>query len=211
MRGIVVASGVAGALVLARIGYTRSLIYDFLLWNLFLAWVPLLLALWFQRTRNTWGRRGLALGWLAFYPNAAYIVTDIKHLRWAIGAAWWFDVALLFIFAFLGMLLGLRSLRIFQSEVTASRGRATGWTFVTLTVLLAGVGIYIGRFLRWNSWDILRDPFGLVRDFAAQLGTPEALPRLIGVTLLYALLQLICYISSSAGDSSGPSAESGRG
>ncbi len=64
MRGIVVASGVAGALVLARIGYTRSLIYDFLLWNLFLAWVPLLLALWFQKTKNRWGRRGLAIGWL---------------------------------------------------------------------------------------------------------------------------------------------------
>jgi uncharacterized membrane protein len=195
MRGLTVASGVAGVLVLARIGYTRSLIYDFLLWNLFLAWVPLLFALWFQKTKNLWGRRGLAIGWLAFYPNAAYIVTDIKHLRWALGAAWWFDVALLFVFAFLGMMVGLRSLRIFQTELAGLYGRAMSWVFVVVTALLAGVGIYIGRFLRWNSWDILRDPLGLVRDFSTQLATPEVWPRLIGVTLLYALLQLICYLS----------------
>jgi uncharacterized membrane protein len=195
MIGLVIVSLVACLMLAARMLYTRSLIYDFLVWNLILAWAPLLFARWREKVTRVWGRRVLWLSWLAFYPNAPYIVTDLKHVRWALNAAWWYDMALVFLFAALGMHLGLLSLERVQSEVERGRGRAAGWAFSGLVFVLAGVGIYIGRFLRWNSWDVLRDPVGLVRDFGGRLLDMGELPRIIGVSLVYGLLQALLYLA----------------
>ena len=201
MVGLLVASLVACLMVGARMAYTRSTVYDFLIWNLFLAWVPLLFLLWRRKTTNLWARRAMAVGWLAFYPNAPYIVTDLKHIRWATNAAWWYDMALVFLFALLGMRVGLYSLALLQAEVAERRGRAAGWAFAAFVCFLAGVGVYIGRFQRWNSWDIIRDPIGLVKDTLRLFTNPDVLPRLIGVSLLYAVLQLLCYITLSGVES----------
>jgi len=201
MIGLLVASLVACLMVGARMLYTHTTIYSFLVWNLFLAWMPVLLALWRRKANNRWLRWVLAMGWLAFYPNAPYIVTDMKHIRWAVNAAWWYDMALVFLFALLGMRLGLYSLGILQTEVAQKKGRAAGWTFACSVFFLAGIGVYIGRFQRWNSWDILRDPIGLVRDTFKLFTNAETLPRLLGVSILYAMLQLICYIMLSGVDS----------
>jgi uncharacterized membrane protein len=197
MIGLLVVSLVACIMVGARMLYTRTGVYDFLIWNLFLAWVPLMFALWRCKTTNLWGRRALALGWLAFYPNAPYIVTDLKHIRWAVNAAWWYDMALVFLFALLGMRVGLRSLELLQAEVAERKGKTAGWVFASVVCFLAGVGVYIGRFQRWNSWDIVRDPVGLVIDTLRLFMNLEVLPRLLGVSVLYAALQLLCYLTIS--------------
>jgi uncharacterized membrane protein len=139
--------------------------YAFLLWNIFLAWIPLGFA--YVAESFSWNRKTLLLVmpfivflWLLFFPNAPYILTDLFHLSWRkdINVPIWFDTLLLLWFAWTGLSLGLISMFMMQNIVRRAFGRITGWLFVLSVGFLASLGIYIGRFLRWNSWDVLFNP-----------------------------------------------------
>ncbi len=145
--------------------------YTFLIWNLFLAWIPLGMA--YAASSFAKKRKYLfivmplaAFLWLVFFPNAPYILTDLQHLshpRQNIPV--WFDMLLINWFAWTGLLLGVFSLFMMHDIVRRAFGRITGWFFVLSVGLLSGLGIYIGRFLRWNSWDILFHPLERLIDF----------------------------------------------
>ena len=163
------ASVVCVALVVARIYRTGSLNYVFLVWNLILAWVPLVYAfiayrIHKSRIRNVLLIGGCALVWLLFLPNAPYILTDLLHLRVESNHLFWFDLLMLLWFAWTGFLLGFVSLHLMQSIVADSFGPVVGWPFAIVSLGLSSFGVFLGRFLRWNSWDILRDPFALFAD-----------------------------------------------
>jgi uncharacterized membrane protein len=139
--------------------------YAFLLWNIFLAWIPLGFA--YAAESFSWNRKTLILVmpfvaflWLLFFPNAPYILTDLFHLSWRkdINVPIWFDTLLLLWFAWTGLSLGLISMFMMQNIIHRAFGRITGWLFVLSVGFLASLGIYIGRFLRWNSWDVLFNP-----------------------------------------------------
>lgn len=138
--------------------------YAFLIWNIFLAWIPLGLA--YTALSFSWHRKLLlfvmpfaATLWLLFFPNAPYILTDLLHLGSPkLHVPLWFDMMLLLWFASTGLLLGILSLFMMQEIVRREFGRITGWLFVGIVGVLASLGIYIGRFLRWNSWDVLLNP-----------------------------------------------------
>lgn len=148
-----------------------SMDYAFLIWNIFLAWIPLGLA--HMATAFSWKRRYILITvplavclWLLFFPNAPYILTDLQHLGHPKpGVPVWFDVLLLIWFAWTGLLLGMVSLFLMQDIVRREFGRITGWLFVFAVGILGSLGIYMGRFLRWNSWDLLFNPFQLLKDF----------------------------------------------
>ena len=148
-----------------------SLDYAFLVWNIFLAWIPLGLAM--TATTFAWKRKHLAviipasaLVWLIFFPNAPYILTDLQHLGFPKpGIPLWFDVLLLVWFAWTGLLLGVVSLFLMQDLVRREFGRTVGWLFVCAVGILGSLGIYIGRFLRWNSWDVFFNPLGRLTEF----------------------------------------------
>ncbi len=141
-----------------------SLEYIFLVWNIFLAWIPLgiaYLALIFSgKRRFVYLVIPLAtLLWLLFFPNAPYILTDLLHLAHPRpDIPLWFDMLLIIWFAWTGLLLGLVSLFLMHGIVIRELGRVTGWAFVLTVGVLCSLGIYIGRFLRWNSWDLLLHP-----------------------------------------------------
>ncbi|MFQ5421791.1 MAG: DUF1361 domain-containing protein, partial [Anaerolineae bacterium] len=170
---LVAASAGSVALLAARVTLTGRITYAFLVWNLILAWAPLLFA-WLASA--VWEKRPYALAflffWLLFFPNAPYIVTDFIHLRWSYGVPRWFDVALIGSFAATGMALGVFSLRLLQNRIAASYGRAAGRWFVLTAVGLSSYGIYLGRFLRWNSWDLFANPLALLQDVAHSLTMP---------------------------------------
>ena len=117
--------------------------------------------------------------WLAFFPNAPYILTDFLHLG-SMGdiVPGWYDVLLLYWFAWTGLILGIVSLYLMQEIVTRGLGTAAGWVFVVVAAGLGSFGIYLGRFLRWNSWDLVRRP-GPARRRAAR---PRHRPRLAAAT-----------------------------
>lgn len=152
-----------------RINLTDSMDYAFLLWNLFLAWIPLGMAYIVSSAKK---RRYVlitvplaAILWLLFFPNAPYILTDLQHLGHPrAGVPLWFDMLLINWFAWTGILLGVFSLFIMHDIVRRILGRTAGWVFVISVSTLSGLGIYMGRFLRWNSWDLLFRPLELLQE-----------------------------------------------
>lgn len=199
---LVAASLVCVGLILARSWYSRTYHYWFLLWNLVLAWVPFLFAAIAFRLAAT--RRAVryvfiaaaALVWLAFFPNAPYILTDFLHLG-SMGdiVPGWYDVLMLFWFAWTGLLLGVVSLYLMQEIVTRGLGAAAGWVFVVVAAGLGSFGIYLGRFLRWNSWDLVRRPGPLADELLGRVTDPSSQARLLGFTALFALLFLFVYVA----------------
>ena len=201
----VLASGLAVALLAGRAARSHSLTYFFLLWNLFLAWIPYLCSLWAdrfdaRRSRNT--RRIVlpSLLWLAFFPNAPYILTDIWHLQARHPIPLWYDASLLSVFALAGLFLAVFSLRTMQRLVRSYGGSLVGWIFVLLAVTLAGLGVYLGRFLRWNSWDLLLHPHLVFGDVVVRLTNPMDHPRAIAFTVLSAAILLVCYLAIHSGE-----------
>ncbi len=152
------------ALLRFRASVTGSAHYAFLTWNLFLAWIPFGIA--YVAYTTSISRRWLyviipvsAFLWMIFFPNAPYILTDFQHLSYSgSDIPVWYDVILLIWFSFTGLFLGLVSLFLMQEIVRRKFGRWFGWGFVVVVTALTSIGIYMGRFLRWNSWDILGKP-----------------------------------------------------
>lgn len=186
-------------LVRARIAYSDTFRYTFLIWNLFLAWIPFIIAyftysLSLRRTALYVVIPISAVLWLIFFPNAPYILTDFQHLSMNNGAApLWFDVIMLVWCAWTGLLLGVVSLYLMQEIVKREFGRVVGWMFVFVVAALASAGIYIGRFIRWNSWDILRNPFGIASTLLDQAIDPSL--RSIGFIALYTSFFVFTYIT----------------
>ncbi len=193
----VLCTGLSVSLIVARWSYTGQPAYLFLVWNLFLAWVPWVCAVPLaaipSRAMHRWKLLPLFCTWLAFLPNAPYLVTDLLHLRPRAGVPLWFDAALLFVFAWTGCLLGFLSLTAVHGRLEAWLGRTVGWLFVAGVSLLSGFGIYLGRFPRWNSWDIITRPEQLLSDVMARLLNPTGHPRTMVVTLLFATLMIAGY------------------
>jgi uncharacterized membrane protein len=173
--------------------------YLFLIRNLLLAWVPLLVALITDgliRSRRLFYFIFLpgSLIWLVFLPNAPYLLTDFQHLRlYSDSPKIWFDVIMVIWVAFTGLFLGLVSLSIMHGLVKRRLGQPAGWVFVFTAALLSSVGIYIGRFLRFGSWNILLTPLTLAADLQQQVADFGS--RLIGFVSLYTLFFVFIYIT----------------
>ena len=100
-----------------------------------------------------------------------------------------------FTFSWTGLLLGVVSLYLMQDIVARVLGTAAGWVFVVVVAALGSVGIYLGRFLRWNSWDLVRRPGPLAGELFGKVTDPASQPRLLGFTLVFALLFLFIYVA----------------
>jgi uncharacterized membrane protein len=193
------ASAICISLVVARMVYSGSSNYLNLVWNLFLAWIPFVLA--YLAYIFSWRRVLIFLSiptfaflWLIFFPNAPYILTDLQHLSNRAGdVPIWYDVILLIWFSWTGMLMGVVSLYLMHEIIKRELGRFLGWVFVILMAGLTGAGIYIGRFVRLNSWDILQSPAAAVEDLWSWLSDPSL--RSIGFIALYTLFFVFVYLT----------------
>lgn len=186
-------------LFVARMAYSDSQQYRGLVWNLFLAWIPFGLA--FVAHSLSWKRTWLyfaipffAFLWLIFFPNAPYILTDLQYLnRVTTPVPLWFDIIFLVWFSWTGVLLGLVSLYLMHEIVQRNFGRWPGWIFVLIVSGLSSAGIYVGRFMRWNSWDILGNPTELAMDILGLVIDPSL--RLLAFTTLFAVFFLFVYLT----------------
>ena len=173
------------ALIVVRYVYSSEPLFGGLIWNLFLAWIPFGLSIVIY-DRHRAGARPVALLpvaglWLLFLPNAPYILTDFKHLVPSPVVPLWVDIVVIAAPAWTGLLLGFLSLYLVQSVVRSLAGARVAWVAAVGVLGLASFGIYLGRVLRWNSWDVLADP-RLVFDLNGVLADPRA----IGMTVLLA-------------------------
>jgi uncharacterized membrane protein len=178
-----------------RIVFTGELTYIFLAWNLFLAWIPFVLSQNLGTVKTRWKLFFLVGLWLLFLPNAPYIITDFLHLRHRPPIPYWYDILLLFSAALNGLLLGFMSLLTVERFLVNRYGNKISGFIILSSFFLCAFGIYMGRYLRWNSWDIIVDPLGIAGDIADRLLNPFDHFKTWSVTLLFGSFLYVMYYS----------------
>jgi uncharacterized membrane protein len=181
-----------------RMLITLNLSYIFLPWNLLLAWVPLWLAIRMMDEKQPLKLAVYLAVWLVFFPNAPYIITDFLHLKPRPNCPFWYDTLLLYSYAFTGLLLGIFSALLVLKKMKDFFAPWKARGFMLFAMLLSGYGIYAGRFLRYNTWDLLTDPLQIGADTIVRLIHPASYPQTYGVTLMSGvLLTLVFFVFES--------------
>lgn len=193
-------SAVGCALLITRFFVSGNTRYWFLPWNLILAWVPFLLGFVVvqagKRFRWTsWQFILSAAAWLFFLPNAFYIVTDLIHIHNTGEVSIVYDVVMMMVFIIAGNLLGFVSLLMIEQELRRGLSKRVTVGVIGVIILLSSFAIYLGRYLRWNSWDVLVNPGGLLLDTADRLIHPFEHPLVITTTLLFFIVISTLYYS----------------
>ena len=193
------ASAVSVALVAGRILSTGNIRYGVLIWNLFLAWLPLVFALLAcdrlkTDARPGWRLAALAGAWLLFFPNAPYIFTDLIHVSTRFFGHFWVDLVMVLMCALTGLVLGFLSLYLMQTMVARLYGRLASWVFIAAATALGGFGIYLGRFLRFNSWDVVLQPAKLSRDIGHWTINSFSYPSSAVIPVLFAAFLFTAYL-----------------
>ncbi|HZV36415.1 MAG TPA: DUF1361 domain-containing protein [Verrucomicrobiae bacterium] len=193
------ASGIGVVLSIFRMATTHNFHYAMLPGNLFLAWLPLVFAMGVHHLHRSGERHSLrlaalALLWLLFFPNAPYIFTDLVHMGTYFRMAFWLDLSLVLLVAMTGFLVGFVSLYLMHSVVIERFGKLTGWTFILVVAWLTGFGVYLGRFLRLNSWDALVHPLGVTHSIHRLATHPMDHPDTLTFPLLFATFLFLGYL-----------------
>lgn len=160
--------------LMLRIKLNQSFFYLFLVWNVFLAIIPYAITMYLNTKKeiNKYQLIFWFLIWLAFLPNAPYIVTDFIHLTYGNGKLFWLDIIVLLSFALTGLLLFYLSILDMQ-KLLITTFKSTPINTLTISILLlCGFGVYLGRFLRYNSWEIISNPTILFFDVIEILTRP---------------------------------------
>lgn len=193
----IVALAIMTLLNLGLFGYEawhyRSLETSYLPWNLFLAWLPLLFAIRLARVTSrklwsSWEGMALSLLWLAFLPNSFYLVSDLIHLQEVSPDRVLYDAVMFAAFLSTGLMLGFSSLYLVHQRLRRRFGDRQAAFWVGVTLLFCSIAIYLGRDLRWNSWDILFNPAGLLFDVSDRVRHLAAYPHMILVVTSFFVL-----------------------
>lgn len=176
----------------------HSLEFAYLLWNLFLAWLPLLLAVRLvgvlrQKRWSSWEGLALSLLWLVFLPNSFYMISDFIHLQEVQRVDVLYDAVMFTSFIYTGVTLGFSSLYLVHLQLKRRFSRLTAAGWVAFTLLICSVAIYVGRDLRWNSWDVLTNPGGLLFDISDRVLHPEAYPQMFVTVISFFVLLISMY------------------
>lgn len=185
------------ALSIFRVEYSGTHHFLFLIWNLFLAGIPYVLVQlsFFEKSNSKWGVAVIMGVWLLFFPNAPYILTDLFHLSYNSSMPIWFDLVLILLYAWTGLLAGFFSLsRIEHKFNDLFRWRYTG-IFSLGLLFLSSFGIYLGRYLRFNSWDLFQRPSSLIGQVADRFIHPMEHPKTWGFTVFMGIMLSLFYFS----------------
>lgn len=190
---LAVVSAASIALLVIRFVGTENLGFIFMIWNLFLAWIPLLFIKWVWEQQKVKPSSLFVLAiyltiWLLFFPNAPYLITDIKHLRGVSEQMIWYDSLMLFLFAFSGFLTGLYSIRIVYRIINHRWKSRAAWFTIGASMILSGFGVFLGRYGRWNSWDIVTQPGALLRGIISSAQDPLAIKHTFAFSFVLMLL-----------------------
>jgi uncharacterized membrane protein len=171
----------------------------YLSWNLFLAWIPLLLMLWLEKVLrrkvwSSWQALLITVAFVSFLPNTFYLTTDVIHLQEVPRVDLIFDVVMFMSFILNAFLLGLISVFMFHIELRKRLTVAKSWSLLGALLLIVSFAIYIGRDLRWNTWDILLNPASILFEVSDRLLAPTQHPELFSITLGFFALITSIYV-----------------
>jgi uncharacterized membrane protein len=178
-------------------------VFLFLNWNLFLAWIPLLLSS-FILAFNIKSKISLIfiiiiiiiiIVWILFFPNSPYILTDLFHLRARNSVPIWYDLVVILSYAWTGLICGFISLNDSEKSLSEYGKRNSINAVITFFLFMSSFGVYLGRFLRWNSWDVLNNPFGLFSDIVVRFIYPLEYTKTWGVTVLMGIMLNFMYFT----------------
>ncbi|BBX46123.1 DUF1361 domain-containing protein [Mycobacterium cookii] len=165
----------------------------FFVWNLVLAAIPVAFAAGIAVAGRRIWLIPLGLGWLAFLPNAPYLVTDVVHLSNSTGL--WRHVMQYGVAAWTGVILGAVSVHLVHERIEREFGAVTGWIAVVFSVGLCAIGVVIGRFQRWNSWDLVTQPGAVAATTLNWARSPLAYVQSTGVALAVGAFFGLAYLA----------------
>jgi len=193
----VLALGLASLVSIAFFAYgawrNQSWAFNYLVWNLWLAWLPLLFAFWLvtvlkRKLWSSWEALLASVLWLIFLPNSFYMISDFIHLQELARIDILYDVVMFTSFIYTGVLLGFTSLYLVHLELLKRFSRRVSGGLIAATLVICSFAIYVGRDLRWNSWDILTNPGGLLFDVSDRLQHPTVYPQMIITVVSFSIL-----------------------
>lgn len=166
-------------LLAIRAKLTNTIYLFFLVWNLFLAFIPYLF-ISYLKTQITIQKSRIKTFtflflWLLFLPNSFYILTDLIHLSQSSNHLFWFDLVVISSYALIGFTIGIISLIEFENIIKTYTSPLITNLIMPVICFLSGIGIYLGRILRYNSWDIISDPLEIVRAIFLAVSSYHAL------------------------------------
>ena len=190
---LVISNSLSVLLLVMRFVGSDSYRFYFLLWNLILAWLPLFFAYWLTRRllKRSWNSVGnivLTVLWLGFLPNSFYLISDLIHLQVTGEINVLYDVVLLMTFIFNGLIAGFMSVYLVHVQILKRLPHDYSHAIITAVLLLCSFAIYLGRNLRWNTWDVLVHPAGIVFDVSDRLINPIAYPQAFLTTATFFLM-----------------------
>jgi uncharacterized membrane protein len=184
-------------LLMIRIVVSHRISYIFLAWNLLLAYAPLVIANWLNRHEVVMRNKIIVVvsisAWLLFMPNSFYIVTDLFHLDTTAENRPWFDLTLILSFAWNGILFGIISIWKMEILLKRTKGRLASALLIFTVMWLNAFGVYIGRVLRFNSWDIIFNPFALLSEIVEMIINPYDYKGAWAISLCFGLFFVILY------------------
>lgn len=186
-------------MVLARIAYTGKTTFIFMNWNLFLAFIPYCVSQWFINQpawiESKWKSAMVFIVWLLFIPNSFYILTDLYHLHKSLRVPLWYDLLLLLSFAWNGLLLGVLSVRHMEKVAEITFGYKHEIFFIYPIMWLNALGVYVGRYLRFNTWDILTNPFKLIADSVMVMFHEDVYKHAWGMVFVFSIFLTLLYLA----------------
>ena len=192
---LILMAGFCFSLSIFRYYISETKVFFFLNWNLFLAWIPFIISsfLLIFKIKSKLSLIVAVAVWIVFFPNSPYILTDLFHLKTRNSVPIWYDLVVILSYAWTGLFCGFVSLLDIEKLLSSYFKRST-INFITASFLfLTSFGVYLGRFLRWNSWDVLSNPFGLFNDILVRIIYPMEYTKTWGVTILMGIMLNFMY------------------
>lgn len=196
---LLLTNAVSVVLFILRLIGAENFRYWFMLWNLFLAWVAPLIAWWLvARLKHTkwatWQNVVLTVLWLGFLPNSFYMVSDLIHIQQTGEVSIIFDAVLFASFILNGFVAGYIGTFMVHRELAKRLPTNRVWACVIGIFALSGYAIYLGRVLRWNTWDALLQPAALLFDVSDVILNPLGHIQAFVVTASFTLLITCFYV-----------------
>ena len=197
-RALVLSNLFSLVLFAARAINAGNMRYWFMVWNLALSVLPLIFARWLTLSlkKEVWSapiNLFLTFLWLGFLPNSFYTASDLIHLHSTGEVSLLYDAAMFFSFIFNAYVLGFMSVYLVHRELIKHIKSNDAHKLIAAVFLVCGFAIYLGRYLRWNTWDLIVSPAGLLFDLSERVINPSDYPQSFTTTVVFSLLLSVMY------------------